>query len=117
MLLAYIFGRASGKVQSLVWFFRVYAGCRPAPGSIATGVPEHTVLLYSRRTCHLCDEARAALLAAHGRRPFAFQEVFVDDDEDLERQFGLRVPVVLVDGAEEFEFQVDPDRLRRLLSR
>jgi hypothetical protein len=78
---------------------------------------EAVVLMYSRRTCGLCDEARAIILAARDRFPFAFEEVFIDGDDSLERDFGLRVPVVEVNGVEEFEFAVDPVRLERLASR
>ena len=81
-------------------------------------VNEHVaVTMYSRRTCGLCDEARAVILSEREGIPFAFREVFIDDDDDLEREYGLRVPVVEVDGREEFEFQVDPSRFRRLLRR
>jgi len=72
-------------------------------------------VLYSRRACHLCDEARAVLLAEQGRIPFELEERFVDGDGRLERDYGLRVPVVLVDGEEEFELRVDRGRLRLLL--
>jgi hypothetical protein len=71
--------------------------------------------MYSRTTCGLCDEAREVILAAHIEHPFEYQEVFVDDDDDLERAYGLRVPVVLVDGDEQFELHVDPHRLETLL--
>jgi hypothetical protein len=77
---------------------------------------EHTVVMYSRRTCGLCDEARAVIDAQRARGPsFGFREVFIDGDEDLERQYGLRVPVVEVDGREEFEYRVDHGRLAALL--
>jgi hypothetical protein len=72
--------------------------------------------MYSRTTCGLCDEAREVLLAIRSEHPFAYQEVFVDGRADLEREYGLRVPVVLVDGEEEFELHIDPERLRRLLT-
>ena len=72
--------------------------------------------MYSRRTCGLCDEARAAVLAEReGGARFAFREILVDGDDGLERTYGLRVPVVEVDGREEFEFRVEPQRLRALL--
>ena len=71
--------------------------------------------MYSRTTCGLCDEAREVLLAVRSAHPFDYQEVFVDGRDDLEREYGLRVPVVLVDGDEEFELHVDPERLRRVL--
>ncbi len=77
-----------------------------------------TVTMYSRTGCHLCEEARAAILAERERAPspFGFEERLIDGDEDLEREFGMRIPVVMVDGVEEFEYHVDVARLRELLS-
>jgi hypothetical protein len=74
-----------------------------------------TVSMYSRRRCGLCDEARATILAERERTPFEFREVFIDGDDDLERAYGLRVPVVEVDGEERFEYHVDPTTFRRLV--
>jgi glutaredoxin len=74
------------------------------------------VVLYSRRTCGLCDKARAVILAERERIPFQFQEIFIDGDDKLERGYGLRVPVIEVDGAEQFEIAVEPTRLHGLLS-
>jgi len=84
------------------------------PGSIL-GVAEHLVVMYSRRRCGLCHEARDVLLAERERVPFDYEEVYIDGDDRLESDYGLRVPVVLVDGAEEFELSVHPGRLRGLL--
>jgi glutaredoxin len=72
--------------------------------------------MYSRTTCGLCDEAREAVLEAHRDRDFEYEEVFVDGNDDLERAYGLRVPVVLVDGVEQFELHVDLERLQELLA-
>ena len=81
-----------------------------------TGRPD--VVMYSRTTCHLCDEARAVILAEAARPGpgFDFGEIPVDGDDDLERAYGLRVPVVVVDGREEFEIAVDPARFHRLVT-
>jgi glutaredoxin len=76
-----------------------------------------TVRMYSRRTCGLCDEARAVILAVRGRRLFEFEEVLIDGDESLERNYGQRVPVVEVDDVEQFEFTVDPSTLELLVTR
>jgi len=78
-------------------------------------VAGHQVLLYSRRTCGLCDEARAIIQFERNRWGFSFEETFIDGDDRLERDYGLRVPVVLVDGVERFEFVVDREELRSLL--
>jgi len=77
----------------------------------------HTVRMFSRRTCGLCDEARAIIRSerAHDAFDFDFEEVFIDGDDELERAYSLRVPVVDVDGREEFEFSVEPARFRSLV--
>lgn len=67
------------------------------------------VRLYSRPGCHLCDEARALILAERDRTAFVFEEVDVSTGEDLEREYGTRIPVVEVDGAEVAEISLDPD--------
>jgi glutaredoxin len=77
---------------------------------------EAVVRMYSRRTCGLCDEAREVIQGVLARRPFRFDEVFIDGDDSLEREYGLRVPVVEVNGAEEFEFRVDPSALEELVA-
>jgi glutaredoxin len=69
------------------------------------------VVLFSRPRCGLCDEARRVILDQRERGDFAFEEIDVQGDDDLEREYGLRVPVVLVDGEERFEVTVDPARL------
>ncbi len=71
--------------------------------------------MYSRRRCGLCDRAREAILEVHAEGEFEFEEVFVDGDDALEHAYGLRVPVVLVDGVEELEVEVGADQLRALL--
>ena len=76
----------------------------------------HVVRMYSRSTCHLCDDARAVVMDAAARAVFEFQEVLIDGDDELEGRYGLRVPVVLVDGVEAFEYTVDQARLRRLVA-
>jgi hypothetical protein len=74
------------------------------------------VVLYSRPGCGLCDEAREAILAELERTPFEFREQDVSGDEALELEFGIRIPVVLVDGEELFEVRVDRRSLARALA-
>jgi len=74
---------------------------------------EVLVKMYSRRMCHLCEEARDVIAAEARRTPFRFEEVFIDGDDGLERAYGIRVPVVEVDGVERFEYRVDPGEFRR----
>ena len=71
-----------------------------------------TVVLYSRPGCHLCDEARDVILAVRRDAPFAFDEVNIETDDGLVRDYGIRIPVVMIDGEETFEVSVDADALR-----
>jgi glutaredoxin len=66
-----------------------------------------SVVLYARPGCHLCDEAREVILAVRERRPFAFAEIDIESDDELLREYGIRIPVVTVDGEERFEITVD----------
>lgn len=67
-----------------------------------------TVILYSRPDCHLCDDARAVLQSEH----VEFEEVDIDSDDALLKRYLERIPVILIDGEEAFEFFVDPETLR-----
>jgi len=65
------------------------------------------VVLYSRPSCGLCDEARGVLLAARASVPFDLDEVNVETDDALELEYGIRIPVVTIDGEERFEIAVE----------
>ena len=74
-----------------------------------------TVTMYSRARCGLCDEAREVILKERGRAPFEYEEVDIDGDDELELEYGIRIPVVLVNGRERFELTVDPDAFAQAL--
>jgi glutaredoxin len=73
------------------------------------------VTLYSRVGCHLCDEARAVLLAERDRTPFELVEVDIETSDALVAEYGVRIPVVALDGVEVFEYTVDPGELASLV--
>lgn len=64
--------------------------------------------MYSRPGCGLCDEARRVILAERARTPFEFEDVDVTGSDVLELEYGIRIPVVLVDGEERFEIALEP---------
>ncbi len=72
----------------------------------------HEVVLYTAAGCHLCDRARATLVA----EGVAFAEVDIGDDPDLEGRYREWLPVVEIDGERAFVYFVQPDALRRKLA-
>jgi glutaredoxin len=77
-----------------------------------------TVTLYGRPGCHLCDDARTALLRLRVRVPFDLDEVDITSDDALHARYLERIPVIALDGEELFDFEVDEDALeRRILYR
>ena len=72
------------------------------------------VTLISRDGCHLCEAAEAVLDRI---LPGQWARVDVDSDVGLERDYGDRVPVVLLDGAEHGYWRVEEARLLRDIAR
>jgi glutaredoxin len=73
------------------------------------------ITLYGKAGCCLCDEAKEALAAVRADRPFDLDEVDVSLDPALNREYGERIPVVVLDGEELFEYHVDVAALRQRL--
>ena len=74
------------------------------------------VTLYGRADCHLCDEARAALLALRANgRAFELLEVDIEADERLLAAYLERIPVVEIEGEVVSELLLDEDAVRARL--
>jgi glutaredoxin len=74
-----------------------------------------TVTLYGRPDCHLCDEARTALIALRSEVEFALEERDIEADDGLLRRYLERIPVIALDGEELYDFRLDTADLRRRL--
>lgn len=72
--------------------------------------------LLTTRDCHLCGAARADLDAVARETGEAWTEVDVAGDAELAREYGDRLPVVLLDGREHSYWDVDVARLKRDLA-
>jgi glutaredoxin len=71
----------------------------------------YPTILYTRRRCHLCDDALATL-NRFGLEP---QLVDIDADPTLRERFDHCVPVVEIDGKVRFRGRVNEVLLRRIL--
>ncbi|HEX8423495.1 MAG TPA: glutaredoxin family protein [Pyrinomonadaceae bacterium] len=75
------------------------------------------VTLYTRPGCHLCDEAKQAMLAADCRSRYTLQEINIDLDPSLTRRYGWDIPVVLVNGVETFKHRLTSSDFAREIKR
>lgn len=73
------------------------------------------VTLYGRPGCHLCDDARAVIVAVCAELGEDYVEISIDDDPELQQRFAHEIPVTFVDGRQHDFWRVDPARLRRAL--
>jgi glutaredoxin len=80
------------------------------------GVTERLTLL-TRQGCHLCDDAKEAMARVSATAGVGWREVDVATDVELEREYGDRLPVILLDGREHGYWRVEEDRLLRDLAR
>jgi len=65
------------------------------------------VEVYKKPGCCLCDELRVRLDALRRELPFEVVDVDITGDAAAERRFGLRIPVVFVDGKRVAEGRVE----------
>jgi hypothetical protein len=73
------------------------------------------VTLIGKPGCHLCDEARAVVVAVTAELGVGWEERSILDDPDLHARYWEQIPVTLVDGEQHDFWRVSPDRLRAAL--
>jgi glutaredoxin len=74
-----------------------------------------SIVVYTRPGCHLCVEAMADLRSLQGELGFELRECDIDGDQALLRAYFERIPVVVLDGEELFDFFIDETALRERL--
>ena len=73
------------------------------------------VTLYGRPGCHLCEDALALIQRVRTRVPFELEQRDIESDDEWFKRYLERIPVVEVDGREEFELFVDERQLEQIL--
>jgi glutaredoxin len=74
------------------------------------------IVLYSKAGCHLCDEAREHLEDLAADYEFDLAEIDIRSDDALFERYRYRIPVVVVDGVERLEGQIEASDVRALLN-
>ena len=82
--------------------------------NVNSSIPEKVrVTLYTRPGCHLCEEAKESMLAAHCSEEYTLEEVNIESDSNLLHSYRNDIPVVLINGVEAFRHRVAPEEFCR----
>lgn len=76
----------------------------------------HTITLYMKAGCHLCDEVREHLEDLSTQCSFDLREIDIRRDPALFEQYRYRIPVLVVDGAEQLEGRIEASDISALLT-
>ena len=70
------------------------------------------VIIYSKPGCHLCDEAKEAILAAGCNDQITLTEINIESGPELMSKYRYDIPVIAINGVEAFMHRIDPTEFR-----
>lgn len=76
----------------------------------------HTITLYSKEGCHLCENAREALFSLEDEFQVALEEVDITTDSALFEKYKWTIPVMIVDNRIILESRIDARKIYRALA-
>jgi glutaredoxin len=74
------------------------------------------VVVYTKPGCHLCEDACTEVARIVGDLGVDWEPLDISGDEQLMREWGEYIPVIVVDGQVHGWFRVNEDRLRAALA-
>ena len=74
------------------------------------------VTIYSRPGCHLCEEMKVVVKQVGATIPLEIEEIDISADPELERLYGIEIPVLFVAGKKVAKYRVSEGELRRILA-
>lgn len=74
------------------------------------------VELLTKPGCHLCQDAVLVVEEVASQLGVQWSEVTIEGDAELTARFAEEIPVVLVDGIQRDFWQIDPERLRTVIT-
>ncbi len=78
-------------------------------------VSPREITLYTREGCHLCEEAKAAILPLASEFGATLREMDIDDDSVLHDRYTNDVPVIFLGSRMVAQHRLDSAQLRRQL--
>ena len=75
------------------------------------------VVIYTRPGCHLCEEAKQEMLAAHCADQYVLEEVNIESDPALVERYALEIPVITINGTKAFKYRLTAAEFRKAVRR
>lgn len=63
-------------------------------------MPQTVITFYTRKRCPLCEKAKELILELKEEWNFSFEEIDIDESDELTEQYGMMIPVVHINGEE-----------------
>ena len=73
------------------------------------------VTLYTRPGCHLCEEAKTAMMPLLSEFGATLREVNIDEDKVLRERYGWDVPVIFLGARKVAKHRLNVEQFRRQL--
>lgn len=73
------------------------------------------VTLFHAAGCHLCERAQGQLTRLRDELDFAYEEIDIGGDPELEERYREWLPVIEIDGERAFVYYLDEAAFRRRL--
>jgi glutaredoxin len=74
-----------------------------------------SVTVYSRSGCHLCEIAIDRINSVINDYNFTLDIILIDQNSELEKEFGEQVPVILINNKIHDYWKVDLDRFTKAI--
>ena len=74
------------------------------------------VVLYTKPDCHLCEEMKAQMSAAHCDELYTLEEVDIEKDAELFARYRYEIPVLCINGVEAFRHRLRAEEFRAYVS-
>jgi glutaredoxin len=75
-----------------------------------------TVTLFTRKGCHLCEKAKEVIAELQRSEDFHYEECDIETKDEWTENYGLMIPVVLINGKEVQYGQIDKITINNALT-
>ena len=73
------------------------------------------ITIYSKKDCHLCEEAKQVLKRFVDEYSLEIEEIDINTDKDLFEKYQFEIPVIFLNDRKLFKYRIDEQKLRKAI--